>query len=125
MNKSICGNFANRMLSNMCKYCISKLIERSRASTCDTIFNMRNLKIKLYTFYIEIKYYVHPIRTELITANDVSPGVPICKIFKLSTAPLNRNGTQTFNTLAPPNKPNETITLKKFKFKNKFNVHFN
>lgn len=66
-------------------------------------------------------YYLHPIRTELITANDVSAGVPICKIFKLSIASLNRKGTQTLSTFAPPNKLNDKTTLKTLIFKYQFN----
>lgn len=49
---------------------------------------------------------------ELITANVVSVGVPICRMFNPSIAPLNRNGTQTLRTLAPPRRLNERTTLK-------------
>lgn len=54
----------------------------------------------------------HPMSIELITANVVSVGVPIWRMFRPSIAPLNRNGTQTLRTFAPPRRLNDTMTLK-------------
>lgn len=48
---------------------------------------------------------------ELSTANVVSVGVPIVRMFRLSIAPLNRNGTATLSTLAPPRRLREMTTL--------------
>lgn len=44
--------------------------------------------------------------------NIVSAGVSIVKLPIVSTAPLNKNGTQTVKTLDPANKPKEMPTLK-------------
>lgn len=50
------------------------------------------------------------------TDNTVSAGVSIVKVPIVSTAPLNRNGTQTVNILEPASKPKDMATLK---FQNK------
>lgn len=57
---------------------------------------------------------------ELTTANVVSVGVPSVRMFRLSIAPLNRNGTATLSTLAPPRRLREMTTLSRQNFKYKF-----
>lgn len=58
-----------------------------------------------------IGIHLQPISIELITAAVVSTGVPIWSTFKPSTAPLNRNGTQTLRIFAPPRRLREITTL--------------
>ena len=57
------------------------------------------------------------------TDNTVSPGVSIVKVPNVSTAPLNKNGTQTVNIFEPANRPNDIATLK-FKKKKKLRNNF-
>lgn len=58
------------------------------------------------------KYFLHPKSKDVVTASVASTGVSILNTFRLSTAPLNINGTQTLRTLAPKRRLSESMTLK-------------
>lgn len=55
---------------------------------------------------------IHPIINVVAAVVTASNGVFILRpVFRPSIAYLNRNGTETFRTLAPINKPNANVTL--------------
>lgn len=54
---------------------------------------------------------LHPNRTAIVIEAAASGTVSMLRVLKLSTPILNRKGTQTFNTLAPPSKLSDISTL--------------
>lgn len=59
----------------------------------------------------EESFNLHPIKRDEESARTVSGAEFMFRTPKLSTAPLNRNGTHTFMTLEPTSRLIEIITL--------------